>query len=313
MRYKLSLALLAFGLLASAGAQEAQEPFDEQVIEDFVTTRGAVFVESPKKPPTRPGGKGSSNTRPGGKGTAVAARPKKMQESGVDAEVAPPPPAPAGSQTATGGVPLAKAAAQPIGLGYTLYRVQGGLLNAVDPSEVFREGDEIRLALETNTDGYLYVFNTTDGGPPEMLYPHASLDGGANRVAAHRRESIPAGDMVFRFNADAGAERLFVVVSRRPLADVPAGPDLVAYCRARGEGCNWKPTPAQWSRLETLFRQGGRVRQGQTQLASLRPVAPETLTRGLEVKQSAARPAVVRLNESPDADLLVTHIDLVHK
>ena len=109
-------------------------------------------------------------------------------------------------------------------------------------------------------------------------------------------------------------EHLFVVFSRRPLADVPAGEALVKFCGKDLEDCAWKPTAGQWARILDGAK-GGRVTEAKNvQLAQAGPpVMPGTLRRGLKVKKEDPEPAVVRVNESPDADLLVTEIVLTHK
>ena len=71
-------------------------------------------------------------------------------------------------------------------MGLTLFgRDANGLSVRVDPSRVFRSGERVRVLVETNTDGHLYIFNTTDGGKPLMIYPNAELDEGGNYIQAH--------------------------------------------------------------------------------------------------------------------------------
>ncbi|HEY6247023.1 MAG TPA: DUF4384 domain-containing protein, partial [Pyrinomonadaceae bacterium] len=71
--------------------------------------------------------------------------------------------------------------AQRLGLGLTLFmRDSNGLAVRTDPSRVFQKGDRVRVLLETNSDGYLYIFNTTNDGPPTMIYPDADLDEAGN-------------------------------------------------------------------------------------------------------------------------------------
>src|SRR2546430_8529513 len=76
-------------------------------------------------------------------------------------------------------------AAQKIGLGLTLFmRDSNGLAIRVDPAHEFHKGDRVRVLLETNTDGHLYIFNTTDGGDPVMIYPDAQMDEAEHHVQA---------------------------------------------------------------------------------------------------------------------------------
>src|SRR5262245_42232818 len=59
-----------------------------------------------------------------------------------------------------------------IALGYTIFmRDVNGRAVRVDPSREFHNGDRIRISLEPNVDGYVYVFHTENDGPPEMIYP----------------------------------------------------------------------------------------------------------------------------------------------
>lgn len=324
MRWKktfASVALAASALLAPAGAQEPAQD-DPQLIEDFVRTRGLDFVEAGRKrPAAKPAPKvgtaqNKARRRPGkASGAQTTAAAKKPATQGGAAAAAN---GNAVAETAAPGAAALKASAQTLGLGYTLYQLEdragGTYLVATDDSKEFKHKDRIRLALEASTDGYLYVFNTTNGTEPVMLYPHASIDGGDNRLAARRSEHIPAGDAGFEFDQVPGVERLYVVISRRPLAGVPVGDELVALFPRADESSHWAPSGAEWSQLEALFRQRGRARQGRlSQLTQLRPVPAGTLTRGLTVSKDAPPPAVVRVSDSPDAELLVTVISLVHK
>ena len=210
-----------------------------------------------------------------------------------------------------------KASTQAIGLGYTLFVKQGESLHAAGAGREFKAGDKIRVALETNTDGYLYIFYTENGLNPQMLFPNNRIDGGANVVAAHARDFVPADmNTWFEFDNVPATERLYIVISRNPLAGVPTGEALLDHCGgARREHCYWKPTPEQWKAITAGAPGGGRVRESQnTQLASLQvPIQSSAMTRGIKVKKEEPAPAIVRVNDSAAADVLVTTIDLVHK
>jgi len=82
-----------------------------------------------------------------------------------------------------------------IGLGYTMFmREPSGRGIRVEPTREFHNGDRIRLALEPNVDGYIYIFDSEDGGPPKMIYPDARLDGGDNWIEAHVPVEIPSSE-----------------------------------------------------------------------------------------------------------------------
>ena len=346
MRFRTLAALAALALLPCAAAARAQEQKQEQqVIEDFVTTRGVSFDGPAKKPQKQAGqtpvprksttsGKSPAGGAPSGsvasgksaggsKSTASAKSNKTTTRPGGSS---------AGALTAQSGDETADDAgaqmlnasaggARPIALGYTVLMKDGaGRLSVVDTAHEFKTGDSIAVALETNADGYLYLFNASDGKNPELLFPNAQIEGGANAVQAHVRATFPTGasaDVEYFIDVTdpPATEHLFIVFSRQPLGDVPAGQALIKFCGKNLEDCAWKPTAAQWARIRDGAK-GGRVTEAKnTQFAQAGPppVLPGTLQRGLKVKKEDPKPAIVRVNDSPDADILVTEIVLTHK
>lgn len=340
MRLRMFSGLAAFALLTcAAAAARAQEPppppqeqkQEQQVIEDFVTTRGVSFdgpgsksqKQAKPAPATRknagsgksPAG-GVASNKGGGKGSAAGKSNKPATRPGGAGSVT----AQAGGGAANDtGAQMLKASAEgvrPIALGYTVLLKDGvGRLSFVDAAHEFKTGDSIAIALETNADGYLYMFNASDGRNPELLFPNAQLDGGANTLQAHARATFPADlSYDFRFTDPAAKEHLFVVLSREPLAGVPTGAALVEFCGANVEDCAWKPPASLWERIKGGAKVRGVVEAKNMQLAQAsQPVMPQMLQRGLKVKKDDPKPAVVRVNDSPDADILVTEIVLVHK
>src|SRR5215831_10817852 len=82
---------------------------------------------------------------------------------------------------------------QAIALGYTMFmRDVNGRAVRIDPTREFHNGDRIRISLEPNIDGYLYVFHIEGDGQPEMIFPDARLEGGENWVEAHVPLDVPS-------------------------------------------------------------------------------------------------------------------------
>lgn len=332
MRLRIPLMLAAFLLLTCSVAraqEEVQQPDEQEVIDDFVLTRGVSFEEPGKKrqgSPSRPpsGNKASSGKSSGSVASTKPPRKIKPVKGGTDAKSG----KGGGSEVAamsegTSDAQFVKVggALRPLALGYTiLMKDDTGRLFVADPRQEFKTGDRFAVALETNADGYLYLFSAENGRNPELLFPNAQIESGANAVQAHVRATFPTGaaaDVEYFIDVTdpPATEHLFVVFSRQPLADVPAGQALVKFCGKNLEDCAWKPTAAQWARI-TDGAKGGRVTEAKnTQLAQAGPppVMPGTLQRGLKVRKEDPKPAIVRVNESPDADLLVTEIVLTHK
>ena len=332
MRLRTTLTLAALLLLTCSVARAQDEPQqnNEQVIDDFVLTRGVSFEEPGKKKqqgsPSRPssGNKSSSGKSSGSVASIKPPRKIKPGKIDMDAKSGKGGGSELAAQSAdAGGAQFLKAggALRPLALGYTiLMKDDSGGLFVADASREFKTGDRFAVALETNEDGYLYLFSATDGRSPELLFPNAQIEGGANAVRAHARATFPAAA-----SADAqyfidvtdppATEHLFVIFSRRPLAAVPAGEALVKFCGKNLEDCAWRPSAAQWARIIGAANGRRVIEAKNTQLAQgpAQPFMPNSLQRGLKVKREDPKPAVVRVSDTPDADVLVTEIVLVHK
>jgi hypothetical protein len=195
-------------------------------------------------------------------------------------------------------------------------RDSNGLAVRVDPDHVFRKGDRVRVLLETNTDGYLYIFNTTDDGPPTMIYPDASLDEAGNYLQAHVPFEIPtslAGEerlRWFAFDEVAGTEHLFFVFTREPLQGIPIEDDLIAFCR--DSKCPVRPNDEVWAAVQKGRQDPLRTDKtagfGKAETAGEQQAA----TRGLGLAKDDPQPSVVMMASSSRPTLVAT-LDLIHK
>ena len=118
--------------------------------------------------------------------------------------------------------PVVNAANVPLGLRYSVMkRDASGKFVEVDQDATFRSGDRIRLNVDTNTPGYLYVVMQGSSGNWRLLFPSADVEGGNNRIDKGMSQQIPPGDKgQFLFDEQSGTEKLFLVLSRRPEADL---------------------------------------------------------------------------------------------
>ncbi|MCC6859269.1 MAG: DUF4384 domain-containing protein, partial [Bryobacterales bacterium] len=83
----------------------------------------------------------------------------------------------------------------------------------------FHSGDRIRLRVEVNDQGYLYVVHRGSSGVWKPLFPSSEIEAGDNRVDAAVSYDIPPG-YVFTFDEQPGEEKLFVVFARQPVTDL---------------------------------------------------------------------------------------------
>jgi len=207
-----------------------------------------------------------------------------------------------------------------IGLGYTIFmRDASGRSIRVEPTHEFRTGDRIRLALEPSVDGFLYIFDSEDGGPPKMIYPDSRLDGGDNWIEAHVPIEVPSSEESeerlrwFEFYGQPGGDRIFVIVTREPLPIVPTGDDLVALCGSGKDKCPWQPPADVWAKIDNASKAEVKVATTNNFGEAQTEHEKVAMTRGLGLDKSVPPPSVIRMNASSREPVLVTVLDLVHK
>jgi hypothetical protein len=325
--FSLACCCLLTGVALAVHSQQQPEQTDDEVTVRgaFLTTRPGAekpkptpqVAASPKRPNTNAttasntGPRHSSNTHGP---TTAANRNKNTNGAGAN-----------GTQVASNNTDatITNATFSPaaIGIGYTLYmKDANGDAVRVDPGRVFHSGDAIRLSLEANTDGFLYVFYTENEGEPQMIFPDSRLGRGNNLIRAHVPYEVPSNMEAderlrwFVFDATPATEHVYIVVAREPLPNVPTGEILVGYCRDAKNSCPWNPPHSLWGQL--IQAQGreqvamSKIKdEGRTQT----PREREATTRGLGLAPDAPEPTVVRMNASSTTGLLVTSIALTHK
>lgn len=122
-----------------------------------------------------------------------------------------------------------------VGLKYRiLLRTPDCDIKEVDSSYTFHSGDKVRLQIEANVDGYLYVLQKGSTGKDRMLFPDPRINGGDNKIARGILYSVP-GNQWFTFDNNPGTENLTVAVSRTPMKSVvpPAPPKQTASSQAK--------------------------------------------------------------------------------
>jgi Domain of unknown function (DUF4384) len=207
---------------------------------------------------------------------------------------------------------------EPLAAAYWLFR-QAGEDNwvAADSSELFEKGNVLRFVVESAQDSYLYVFNTTNGGSPQMVYPTPNLKNGANRMLAHVPYEIPSrGNPDFSgFElADAGvSEEIWLVVSKIPLSSIPTDKTLITLCRKRQSECPWRPSPSILDNLIDYQKSTVTTNSRPTETASLSGELEKAITRHIRLRPKAkgTEPAVIFRNRSGSDEPLALRISLL--
>jgi hypothetical protein len=207
-------------------------------------------------------------------------------------------------------VPVAKAEEHtvatviPLGLRYAmLKRDASGNYIEVDPDTTFRSGDRIRIQVDANTSGYLYVVTQGSSGNWTLLFPSKEVAGGSNHVQKGESRQIPPGDRgQFVFDEQSGAEKLFIVLSRQPEPDL----DKLIYAVGGSKGASDHPLVAQATLNDNVVN---RLRQ-----VASRDLVFEKVDSASSETSGKTENAVYVANPSkaPDARL-VTDLVLNHK
>lgn len=206
-----------------------------------------------------------------------------------------------------------------IGLGYSVFmRDNLGRSVRVDPSRTFRAGDRVRLNLESNIDGYLYVFYRENNNPPTMLFPDARLNGGINYITAHVPYEVPSSKEAiesnrwFTFDSKPATENLYIIVSREPLADMPTGADLTKYCTSDLKECSVPVSETAWAKVEAGLKENATVSKSKSYGQWQTTNESKAVERGLGLNAEDPEPSIVRMAVTSKSKTLVTAIALNH-
>ena len=131
---------------------------------------------------------------------APAAKPVRQSVATAPTKASPPPTVPARVNgdfsippPRTDIIPVAYSPSteKPLGLRYSFLRNAGDEYREVSPDTVFHSGDRIRVAAQSNGEGYLYIVMKGASGTWKVLFPSAEVADGSNRVASGRQTLIP--------------------------------------------------------------------------------------------------------------------------
>lgn len=156
---------------------------------------------------------------------------------------------------AQNGATGAKAAAKP-GVHYTVELVRDGIRQPVSLNFPFKTGDRVSLVVRSDFDAYIYVLNRTLTGDPEAMATRSMMlvddvgdkpkdcpydlvfpaVGQQYRLKAGVSQSVPPRGKTMLMNDPPGVEKLLLIVSPNPEADVMANYARIHGCAQRTPG-----------------------------------------------------------------------------
>jgi hypothetical protein len=121
----------------------------------------------------------------------------------------------------------------PLGIRYSLLkREPGNRVSEVDPAGVFRSNDELRLTVEGNQDGYLYIFKQSRSGEWTILFPRLQEGPPPGIQGRTRYEVPPTGYLDLK--EDGRPTRLLIAFSREPVQALHRLPSPTSKEKDRG-------------------------------------------------------------------------------
>jgi len=98
-----------------------------------------------------------------------------------------------------------------------LRQVKGDNEQLIRLDNRFRSGDEFRIEVSSNRDGWLYLLHRQGNSDPQVLWPEQEKGdvSDENRVRAGQSYVIPPRDVI-QFNKETGAEFFYLAITDKP-------------------------------------------------------------------------------------------------
>lgn len=108
-------------------------------------------------------------------------------------------------------------------------RTAGGGFGDTSPATVFFTGDQVKIAITPNQDGYLYIINNTQGHDGQLVFPDSRINNGTNFVSKNTEYVVPGTcprfanpkDCWYEMDDLAGREEFTVIFSRDAISSLP--------------------------------------------------------------------------------------------
>jgi hypothetical protein len=108
-------------------------------------------------------------------------------------------------------------------------RTAGGAFGDTSPATVFFTGDQVKIAITPNQDGYLYIINNTQGRDGQLVFPDSRINNGLNFVNKNTEYAVPgtcpkfanSKDCWYEMDDVAGREEFTLIFSRDIISSLP--------------------------------------------------------------------------------------------
>lgn len=110
-----------------------------------------------------------------------------------------------------------------------LKRGDGNKRIEVDPTTIFETGDQVKLSITANQNGFLYIIAQPEGRNGALLFPDPNVNDGKNYITKNKEYLVPyrcvdkpdPEDCWLEMTPPAGTEKLLVIFSRDQITTLP--------------------------------------------------------------------------------------------
>lgn len=108
-------------------------------------------------------------------------------------------------------------------------RGEGGNFLDTSPSTVFFTGDQVKIGITPNQDGYLYIINNSQGQDGQLVFPDSRINNGLNFVTKNTEYVVPGScpkfqnpkDCWYEMDEVVGREEFTLIFSRDAISSLP--------------------------------------------------------------------------------------------
>lgn len=112
---------------------------------------------------------------------------------------------------------------------HLMKRLDGNKPLVVDPRQSLKTGDQVKLSITANQDGYLYIINQPEGKDGVLLFPDPLVNDGKNFIKKDQEYLVPfrkediadPSDAWMQLYPPAGVETMIVIFTRDQITTLP--------------------------------------------------------------------------------------------
>lgn len=105
-----------------------------------------------------------------------------------------------------------------VGLKFQLFYCPetGGTTRPSRPDRIFNYGDRLKIQIEPNIEGFLYIWQEGSSGNPKLLFPDERINRGLNQIRSWQKMTVPAEGW-WQIEGPPGNDHTMIILCRTPV------------------------------------------------------------------------------------------------